>query len=67
MSTEPLKNTELSINPQVIGLQVESMNQDIIPNDNFFVRSHSNQPEIDISTWNLNIFHDDKHIKLILK
>ena len=63
MSTEPLKNTELSINPQVIGLQVESMNQDIIPNDNFFVRSHSNQPEIDISTWNLNIFHDDKHIK----
>ena len=63
MEQEPLKNTQLSTDPSVIGLQVESMNRDIIPNDNFFVRSHSNQPKIDMSTWKLDIYSDDKHIK----
>ncbi|MFL2645289.1 MAG: sulfite oxidase [Dehalococcoidia bacterium] len=63
MATEPLKNTQLSTDPSVIGLQVESMNGDTIPNDNFFVRSHSTQPIINMNTWKLDIFCDDTCIK----
>jgi DMSO/TMAO reductase YedYZ molybdopterin-dependent catalytic subunit len=56
------KNNELSSNPLVVGLQLPAMEEEITPTENFFVRNHYSQPEIDINSWRLKISIDDKVI-----